>query len=112
MADFKCLERLILEHNRFANNDILFLLSLIPKLRHCSLAHNFLTTIPPESCQNEGFRCLDTLDISFNYLSREEDLMPLVNLYRIESVMCYGNPLLGNLDLTLLIKEVLSTCTI
>lgn len=40
-------------------------------------------------------RLLESLDLSFNYFSEEQALMPLLELMRLDKLMIYGNPLLG-----------------
>jgi len=35
------------------------------------------------------------LDLSFNYFAHEEDLLPVLNVTRLDKLMLYGNPLMG-----------------
>lgn len=96
ICDFPCLEKLLLEHNRIDNNDIFNVLCDVPKLRVLSLAYNFLTAIPEESCRDEDcFRLLENLDLSFNYFAKEQHLTPIVRILRLDKLMLYGNPVLG-----------------
>ena len=40
-------------------------------------------------------RLLETLDVAYNYFSREDTLLPVIHLPRLLSLLLYGNPLLG-----------------
>lgn len=96
ICDFPCLEKLLLEHNRIDNNEIFNVLCDVPKLRVLSVAYNFLTSIPVESCRDEDcFRLLENLDLSFNYFAKEQHLVPIVGILRLDKLMLYGNPVLG-----------------
>ena len=65
------------------------------KLRHCSLAYNFLSNVPSECCGEGFFRLLEYIDLSFNYFGAERNVQSLVDLPRLKTVVLYGNPLLG-----------------
>lgn len=95
MFRFASLEKLLLEHNKMDDNNIIAILSSIPKLRYASVAYNFLSNISPSSCNEGHFPVLDTLDISFNYFGSDKSIEPLVHLPALMKVMLYGNPLLG-----------------
>ena len=56
MFRFQNLDKLILEHNKFEDIRIFFLLSLIPNLRFLSLAYNYLSAIPADCCKEGFFR--------------------------------------------------------
>jgi len=43
----------------------------------------------------DQFRTLDSLDLSFNYIGNESDLQSLITIPRLNSVIIYGNPILG-----------------
>jgi Leucine-rich repeat (LRR) protein len=53
---FATLERLILEHNKFSDNNIFYELGTLPNLRELDLAFNLLSLIPPQSCGQGRFR--------------------------------------------------------
>eukprot|EP01038_Epipyxis_sp_PR26KG_P013247 gene13247-17753_t len=93
MTKFIILEKIILDYNKFENNNIFIILSTIPNLRHVGLANNFLSYIPTQCSQD--FRLLETLDVSFNYFGAEIDIEPVVLLPRLTTLMLYGNPILG-----------------
>lgn len=91
------LEKLYLSRNKFQDNNVWYLLCGLYQLRHVDLSYNFLTQVPSltESSLSDPFRVLSSVDVSFNYLSREEDVQALAHCPRLESVILYGNPLLG-----------------
>ena len=95
MYRFLSLEKLFLDNNKIDDNQVFSVLCLMQKLRHCSLAYNFLHKVPSECCGEGYFALLTQLDISFNYFGSEEDVHALVDLPRLQQVMLYGNPLLG-----------------
>lgn len=94
-SGFCVLEKLILEHNNIQNNHIFEYLSRIPRLRHVSLAYNFLCSVPSDVLRDDGYRFLETMDVAYNYFGRESDLEALIYLPRLLVVLLYGNPLLG-----------------
>lgn len=95
MYTLQSVERCILEHNHLSDQANFLILSYMPSLRHLSVANNLFSQIPSQSCEVQNFKQLSTLDISCNYFSKEESLLPLSTLYRLNEVMLYGNPLLG-----------------
>lgn len=95
MYTLQTVERLILDHNNLSDSDTFLHVSYMPCLRHLSFANNLLSQVSESSCGAHNFKLLSTLDLSCNYFSNEESLFPLTNLYRLEEIMLYGNPLLG-----------------
>jgi hypothetical protein len=95
MYRFRSLEKILLDNNKIDDNNIFRVLCTVTNLRYVSVAYNFLHKIPPECCEEGFFHLLTTLDVSFNYFSREDDLLPIVDLPRLLQAMIYGNPLLG-----------------
>jgi len=95
MFRFPCLEKLLLEHNKIDDNGVFVTLCCMKRLRHVSLAYNFLSSVAPACCYEGFFKFLQHLDVSFNYFGDEESVQPLVQLPRLKTVVLYGNPLLG-----------------
>ena len=95
MYRFQSLEKLLLENNKIADNNVFPILCTMPNLREVSLAYNFLSEIIPECCKDGYFRTLEGLDLSYNYISDESRISSLVHLPRIQKIILYGNPLLG-----------------
>jgi hypothetical protein len=91
MADFKCLEKLVLENNKFDDVRVFQQLATAPNLREIGLAYNFLWKFPAAA----GFKMLEVLDVAFNYFGTEEHVEGVLKLPRLRSVVLYGNPLLG-----------------
>lgn len=91
MTDFKCLEKLILENNKFDDVRVFQQLATAPNLREIGLAYNFLWKFPATA----GFKMLEVLDVAFNYFGTEEHVQDVLKLPRLRSVVLYGNPLLG-----------------
>jgi len=89
------LEKIMLDNNKIHNCDVLTILSKIKTLREIGLAYNFIDRIPTEACIVGSFYVLEYLDVSFNYISKEEYIMPLLEVPRIETLLLYGNPVLG-----------------
>lgn len=56
LSNFQCLEKLLLEYNKFDNNRIFQILSTLPNIRHIDLSHNYLSFIPRECCEYGGLR--------------------------------------------------------
>lgn len=53
MSVFRTLEKLILEYNKFDNNDIFVVLGSIPNLRYLDVSHNYFSKFPKE-CNEDG----------------------------------------------------------
>jgi len=94
-ANFAALEKLLLNYNKLEDNYIFASLSSAPTLRHLGVANNFLSEVPSEVLSTEGFRLLETLDVSFNYFPTEASLESATKLPRLTVLQLYGNPMLG-----------------
>jgi hypothetical protein len=94
LSAFENLEKLVAQYNKFDNNRLFHAFASIPNLRYLDVSNNFFSDFPIE-CVDEGFRLLDTLDISFNYFSTETNLDGIILLRRLEVLLLYGNPVLG-----------------
>jgi hypothetical protein len=92
MLNFHALEVLILERNRFGNEAV-SILAKIPKLKVLNTGFNYISAMPAHLETEPGFRCLEELNLSNNYIAAEEDIFPLVYLQRLQLVILYGNPL-------------------
>jgi Leucine-rich repeat (LRR) protein len=88
-------EKLMLENNKIAENEVFTILCSMPRLRELSLAYNFLSKISPECCSEGFFPLLEDLDLAFNYFGEEAGLLPLLDLPRLKRTILYGNPVLG-----------------
>jgi Leucine-rich repeat (LRR) protein len=66
ICNFRSLEKLSLENNEIANNDIFIHLSAMPTLRELSLAYNFLGSIPQSACSIGSFRL--NIQLLFNVI--------------------------------------------
>jgi hypothetical protein len=95
MDQFYCLEKLILQNNKFEGTGVFHSISTIPNIRDVSLAYNFLSDIPKECCDENNLRLLETLDLAFNYFGTEDSLQILLDLTRLRTLILYGNPVLG-----------------
>ena len=95
MYRFASLEKLLLEHNKIADNDIFPIICTIPRLEKVDLSYNFLSHISSECCSQGYFNRLEEIDLSFNYFSLDSSVLPLFDLNRLKKVILYGNPLLG-----------------
>lgn len=71
-------------------------MSKLPALRELNLAFNYFTNIILAlEAVEDAFPLLQCLDLGFNYINREEDIVVLVLLERLQRVILYGNPLAG-----------------
>jgi len=95
LRDFGQLERLCLERNQIEDPELLVSLSSLPRLQVLYLGYNYLTGFPREAAAPGGFPCLHTLNLAFNYITSEDELVPVVHLHKLETLVLYGNPLLG-----------------
>ena len=95
MYRFGSLEKLLLENNKIADNNVFPILCSMPNLREVSLAYNFLSEIAWECCAEGYFRALEGMDLAYNYISDEQQVSPLCYLPRINKVILYGNPICG-----------------
>lgn len=71
-------------------------LSKLPALRELSLAFNYFTGIKlrPEAV-GCAFPLLEGLDLGFNYIGSESDVVVVVLFERLQRIILYGNPLAG-----------------
>ncbi|CAM9151997.1 unnamed protein product, partial [Discosporangium mesarthrocarpum] len=97
MSRLQSLQRLTLERNQLDNGgDVLQVLSVIPDLLELNLAYNYFTALEIDSMDvDRPFPSLKGLDLAFNYVGREDDVMSVVMLPRLERLILYGNPLAG-----------------
>lgn len=95
MFRFAALEKIILDFNQMEDGFVFQHLAGISNLRHVSLANNFLSIFPKNICADDNFKFLEILDVSFNYISQEEQLEPFIQLGRLLTLYLYGNPILG-----------------
>lgn len=105
---FPALERLSLERNKLrgdAQDDCgnVCALSGLTRLRELSLAHNKLTGFPTLDAVAEATKVSETaifvelvaLNLAWNKIHTEGDVMGLTLLPKLEHLALYGNPLLG-----------------
>lgn len=92
---FISLEKLLLENNKFEDSSVFYNICNIPNLREIGLAYNFLCEIPKETCTNESFKLLETLDVAFNYFGTESSVQSTLGILRLRTLFLYGNPVLG-----------------
>lgn len=95
MTGFQSLEILVIERNRFGNQ-CFSSLSVMPKLKVLNIGFNYISALPEvEDGGDEdiGFKFLEELNLSNNYIAREQDIMRLVEIPRLHLVILYGNPL-------------------
>lgn len=71
-------------------------LSQLPDLRELNLAFNYFTgvSLKPETAEC-AFPLLEGLDLGFNYIESERDVVAVVILERLQRIVLYGNPLVG-----------------
>ena len=56
MSKFQRLEKILLDYNRMEDNGVFNILCTMPNLRYVSLANNFLSVVPVESCMHGGLK--------------------------------------------------------
>lgn len=71
-------------------------LSKLPALRELNLAFNYFTGVKlrPETVEC-AFPLLEVLDLGFNYIGSESDVVVVVLFERLQRIILYGNPLAG-----------------
>lgn len=76
--------------------EFLQILAKLPALRELNLAFNYFTgvSLTPEAVEY-AFPLLEGLDLGFNYIGNEDDVVVLVLLERLQRIILYGNPLAG-----------------
>jgi len=94
MEIFQTLEVLLLEHNQF-EGPIPPCLANIPRLRELHLAFNFIDVAPLECAADGKYPALDLMDLAFNYIEKEKNILPLAQLPQLTRLILYGNPLAG-----------------
>jgi len=95
MTGFQSLEILVIERNRFGNQ-CFTALSVMPKLKVLNIGFNYISALPESEDGGDediGFKLLEELNLSNNYIAREQDIMRLVEIPRLHLVILYGNPL-------------------
>lgn len=72
------------------------MLSKLPALRELNLAFNYFTgvSLKPETAEC-AFPLLEGLDLGFNYIGSESDVVVVALLGRLQRIILYGNPLTG-----------------
>ena len=96
LAEFSCLEKFMLENNKFDDVGVFHSLASAPRLRDVGLAYNFLWRFPPaDDVSNGAFKLLETLDVAFNYFATEDNVEAALRLPRLRSLVLYGCPVLG-----------------
>lgn len=72
------------------------MLSKLPALRELNLAFNYFTgvNLRPEIAEC-AFPLLEGLDLGFNYIGSESDVVVVTLLGRLQRIILYGNPLAG-----------------
>lgn len=56
LSSFACLEKLVMEYNKFDDNSIFLALATIPNLRHLDCSHNYFSFLPNEAVEYHGFK--------------------------------------------------------
>jgi Leucine-rich repeat (LRR) protein len=95
LSSFPALEKIVLDNNKIKDRSVFVTLGKIHNIREVSLAYNFIDAVPEYVCVDGFFRVLEFLDLSFNYIGNEEDIMCVPRILRLETLIIYGNPLLG-----------------
>ncbi|GMH79621.1 hypothetical protein TL16_g08203 [Triparma laevis f. inornata] len=95
MEKFSNLKNLKAANNGFESDAVLISLSTCPRLASVDLSYNYLQRIPKDVIEEGCFSYLGLLDLSHNYISEEEELLPAVLLTRLTRLLVYGNPLCG-----------------
>lgn len=93
LSGFQALQSLNCEHNRLGSESSWLALGSLPALRSLSLAHNKLEALAP-STSEAAFSQLSTLDLSNNQISREEALLPVLQMGALRTLLLYNNPFL------------------
>jgi hypothetical protein len=95
MHAFEKLELLILERNRLQGAETVLALSKMPKLKLLNCAFNYFTAIPvPDpTLEDPWFSHLEEFNLANNYIAREDDIVSLPMMPRLQLVILYGNPL-------------------
>lgn len=93
MSGFHALQSLNCEHNKLGSEASWLSLGTLPGLRSLSLAHNRVDGLSPSSSE-AAFAQLATLDLSHNHITREEALLPILQMGALRTLLLYGNTFL------------------
>eukprot|EP00474_Spongospora_subterranea_P005770 CRZ06228.1 hypothetical protein [Spongospora subterranea] len=95
MDTFAALKKLSLRRNMLRNESVWSNLSKIPNLLVLDVSENGLKGVPTAFLRNPGgFDSLQFLDVSYNYVENESDLLGLAGFGSLEEVDVRGNPLI------------------
>jgi hypothetical protein len=95
MQSFRSLTALNAANNGFESDSVLISLSVCPMLSSLNLAYNYLQRIPKDVIEDGCFSHLQTMNLSYNYVTEEEELLPAVLIERLTRLLVFGNPLCG-----------------
>ncbi|CAM9298953.1 unnamed protein product [Ectocarpus fasciculatus] len=96
MARFPALQKLSLERNQLESDAAFDVLSRLPGLRELNLAFNYFTGINLDpGIAEQAFPLLEALDLGFNFIGSERDVVVVVLFERLQRLILYGNPLAG-----------------
>ncbi|CAN0511302.1 unnamed protein product, partial [Ectocarpus sp. 8 AP-2014] len=96
MARFPVLQKLSLERNQLESDAVFDVLSRLPGLRELNLAFNYFTGINLDpGIAEQAFPLLEALDLGFNFIGSESDVVVVVLFERLQRLILYGNPLAG-----------------
>ncbi|CAM9647589.1 unnamed protein product [Ectocarpus sp. 6 AP-2014] len=96
MARFPVLQKLSLERNQLESDAVFDVLSRLPGLRELNLAFNYFTGINLNlDIAEQAFPLLEALDLGFNFIGSESDVVMVVLFERLQRLILYGNPLAG-----------------
>ncbi|CAN0363291.1 unnamed protein product [Pylaiella littoralis] len=96
MELFPRLQKLSLERNQLESDAVFDVLSKLPALRELNLAFNYFTgvNLRPDTAES-AFPLLEGLDLGFNYIESESDVVVVALFGRLQRIVLYGNPLVG-----------------
>lgn len=99
LSDFKTLKELYLGCNAFSTDSVLFSASLlfkslasIPHLQKVDLSRNKLRGIHSDALDKDAFSHLKELDISYNWVDNQDNLMYASNMPSLQVLIVVGNP--------------------
>ncbi|KAJ0401936.1 hypothetical protein ATCC90586_008267 [Pythium insidiosum] len=98
MDRFSRLETLSLEQNGITGDEVFNFLAIMPRLRNLNLSHNKLTAFPEAALsvqdkRGAGFYSLVYLNLAYNKVTNEDDIVLLTELHSLRKLVLYGNPL-------------------
>lgn len=76
MFEFEYLDKLLLNNNKFENDNIFVILSYIPNIRHINLAYNYLSKVLHDSCSTE-----DQFRLVMNSFGHYNTSLPLMSIF-------------------------------